>query len=155
MALQKNWEQTIKSYLDYLKIERGLAANSISSYRRDLQKKLDSYLKTYHIDCSPTSIDREQLLKFVYDTAKTISPRSQARLLSGLKGFFDYLILEKRREDHPLQHIDQPKIGKKLPDTLSLSEIDALIGGVDLSHPQGFRNQTILETLYSWGSSRQ
>lgn len=145
-----NWEQALRDYQSYLKIERGLSQNSISSYALDLQK-LTEYLHTHHIKVTPLNIGRETLQQFLYEGAKTMSPRSQARLISGLKGFFNYLVFEGYRLDSPMDLTDSPKIGRKLPDTLSLSEINALIKAIDLSKPEGERNRAILETLYGCG----
>ena len=145
-----NWDQAIGDYCSYLQIERGLAANSVKSYARDINK-LVSYLDEYDSAESPNGIGKEVLQKFIYDAAKEISPRSQARLISGLNSFFNYLIFENYREDNPMEYIESPKIGRKLPDTLSTDEIDALIKAIDLSAPHGERNRAMIETLYSCG----
>jgi integrase/recombinase XerD len=89
--------------------------------------------------------------RFIYEIAKTVNPRSQARIISGLKGFFNYLVFEEYRIDNPMDLLESPKIGRKLPDTLSEPEIDTLIGAIDLSKPEGERNRAILETLYGCG----
>ena len=145
-----NWQQAINDYQNYLKIERGLSKNSIANYSLDLQK-LSSFLEDHDLDEKPVRIDRETLQKFVYEVAKTMNPRSQARIISGLKGFFNYLVFEDYREDNPMDLIETPKIGRKLPDTLSVDEINSLIAAIDLSLPQGERNRAILETLYGCG----
>lgn len=145
-----NWNNAIKDYQLFLQIERGLSANTIASYGNDLQK-LVRFLIDNHIEISPISIDESTIQQFIYEVAKKINARSQARLISGLKSFFDYLVFEDYRKTNPTDLIEAPKIGRKLPDTLSEEEIDALIGAIDLSHPQGERNRTILETMYSCG----
>nr|WP_321413834.1 site-specific tyrosine recombinase XerD [uncultured Allomuricauda sp.] len=145
-----NWQQAIKDYQNYLKIERGLSPNSISNYTMDL-KKLASYLQEQDIDDKPIGIDRETVQQFIYDIAKEVNPRTQARIISGLKGFFNYLVFEDYREDNPMDLIETPKIGRKLPDTLSEEEINDLIAAIDLSKPEGERNRAILETLYGCG----
>ena len=145
-----NWKQALQDYQHYLKIERGLSDNSISSYVLDLQK-LTNYLNTYEIVEHPIEISQETVRKFIYDVAKTVNPRSQARIISGLKGFFNYLVFEDYRMDNPVDLIEPPKIGRKLPDTLSIEEINKLITAIDLSNPQGERNRAILETLYGCG----
>ena len=145
-----NWQQAIKDYQNYLKIERGLSPNSISNYTMDLQK-LASYLDEQSIPDKPIGIDRETVQQFIYDIAKTVNPRTQARIISGLKGFFNYLVFEDYREDNPMDLIESPKIGRKLPDTLSEEEINDLIAAIDLSKPEGERNRAILETLYGCG----
>ena len=145
-----NWQQAIKDYQNYLKIERGLSPNSISNYTMDL-KKLASYLQEQDMDDKPIGIDRETVQQFIYDIAKEVNPRTQARIISGLKGFFNYLVFEDYREDNPMDLIETPKIGRKLPDTLSEEEINDLIAAIDLSKPEGERNRAILETLYGCG----
>lgn len=145
-----NWQQAIKDYQNYLKIERGLSENSISNYSMDL-KKLANYLNEQSIEEKPIEIDRETVQQFIYDIAKIINPRTQARIISGLKGFFNYLVFEDYREDNPMDLIETPKIGRKLPDTLSEDEINQLIAAIDLSKPEGERNRAILETLYGCG----
>ena len=144
------WQNAIRDYQLYLKIERGLSQNTIDSYSRDL-KKLSVFLEENKIDCSPISIDENTIQEFIYTIAKEVNPRSQARIISGLRSFFDYLIFEDYRNTNPTDLIEAPKIGRKLPDTLTESEIDELIAAIDLSHPQGERNRTILETMYSCG----
>jgi len=144
------WEQAIKNYLLYLKIERGLSPNSIDAYSRDV-KKLMRFLEVNQMSLSPISINEEAIQQFIYHTAKTINVRSQARLISGLRNFFDYLVFENYRETNPTQLIESPKIGRKLPDTLSTHEIDLIISQIDLSKPEGERNRALLETLYSCG----
>ncbi|WP_127136973.1 site-specific tyrosine recombinase XerD [Flagellimonas oceanensis] len=145
-----NWQQAIKDYQNYLKIERGLSQNSISNYTMDLQK-LVNYLNEQNIEEKPIGIDRETVQQFIYDIAKTVNPRTQARIISGLKGFFNYLVFEEYRGDNPMDLIETPKIGRKLPDTLSEEEINNLIAAIDLSKPEGERNRAILETLYGCG----
>jgi len=114
-------------------------------------KKLISYLEENEIIASPITINEEIIQQFIYSISKKINARSQARLISGIRNFFDYLIFENYRKVNPTNLIEAPKIGRKLPDTLSIEEIDLLINSIDLSEPQGERNRTILETLYSCG----
>lgn len=144
------WQTALKEFQLYLHIERGLSANTIDSYTRDLQKLL-KYLEAHKISTSPLSIDLEILQAFIYQVSKTMKPSSQSRILAGLRTFFEFLIFENYREQNPTSLIETPKIGRKLPDTLSETEIDALIAAIDLSHPQGARNRTILETIYGCG----
>ena len=144
------WQNALKDYQLYLKIERGLSDNSISNYSFDV-KKLISYLEDNSIMVSPILISKETIQQFIYTVAKTVNARSQSRLISGLKGFFNYLVFEDYRETNPLDTIDAPKIGRKLPDTLSETEINQLIDAIDLSTPQGERNRAILELLYGCG----
>ncbi len=144
------WKQAIEDYRFYLQIERGLALNSIQSYSRDIEK-LVNFLEMHDIEESPLSISKEVIQQFVYETAKNVNPRSQARIISGLKSFFNYLIFEDYRQDNPLELIESPKIGRKLPDTLSTEEINELIKAIDLSKPHGERNRAMIETLYGCG----
>ncbi|MDO1511752.1 site-specific tyrosine recombinase XerD [Maribacter confluentis] len=145
-----NWNQALKDYTVYLKLERGLSDNSIQSYTRDIEK-LMAFLTSQTITTGPLEIDKTTVQQFVYEIAKVVNPRSQARIISGLKSFFTYLIFEEYRNDNPLDLIESPKIGRKLPDTLSEKEIDNLIGAIDLGTPEGERNRAILETLYGCG----
>ncbi|WBL24474.1 site-specific tyrosine recombinase XerD [Zunongwangia sp. HGR-M22] len=144
------WEHILKDYLTYLKLERGLSANSINSYELDLIK-LISFLKVKGISSTPLTIDQETLQLFLYEIAKELNARSRARLISGLKSFFNYLIFEDYREDNPTDLIEAPKIGRKLPVTISVEEIDMLIAAIDLSKAEGERNRAIIETLYGCG----
>ncbi|WP_421808861.1 site-specific tyrosine recombinase XerD [Flagellimonas sp.] len=145
-----NWQQAIKDFQNYLKIERGLSPNSIVNYTMDLEK-LQSYLDEFSIAEKPVHIRRETVQEFIYSIAKVVTPRTQARIISGLKGFFNYLVFENYREDNPMDLIETPKIGRKLPDTLSETEINSLIAAIDLSKPEGERNRAIIETLYGCG----
>jgi integrase/recombinase XerD len=145
-----NWQKAIKEYQMYLKIERGLSKNTIDSYTKDLEK-LCLFLEQNDIDVTPSAIDCAIVKQFIYEVAKKVASRSQARIISGLKSFFDYLVFEEYRETNPTDLLETPKIGRKLPDTLSQNEIDTLLDAIDLSHPQGERNRTIFETMYSCG----
>ncbi len=145
-----NWDSYIKSFQHYLKIERGLSKNTIDNYTFDLYR-LCSYLEENSISVSPIKIEDETIQQFIYTVSKELNARSQARILSGLKSFFLYLIFEDYRTDNPMELIESPKIGRKLPDTLSLEEIDKLIAAIDLSSSEGQRNKAMLETLYGCG----
>ena len=142
-----NWKHALKDFTTYLKLERGLSKNSILSYSRDIEK-LMTFLEAHDINTTPILIDKQTVQQFIYEVAKVVNPRSQARIISGLKSFFGYLIFEDYRKDNPLDLIESPKIGRKLPDTLSETEIDNLINAIDLSTPEGERNRAMLETLY-------
>lgn len=146
----KSWISYIKSYQSFLTIERGLSKNTIENYTFDIER-LCCFLEQNAMEVSPVKISEETLQQFIYSISKEVNARSQARIISGLKSFFSYLIFEDYRNDNPLELIETPKIGRKLPDTLSLSEIDALIAAVDLSLPEGERNRAMLETLYGCG----
>ena len=144
------WNDSIIDYSHFLKIERGLSFHTIQNYLRDV-KKLISFLEKEYKHSSPIEINEEVIQKFVYEIAKEISPRSQARIISGLRSYFDYLIFENYRESNPTDLIEAPKIGVKLPDTLSEQEINSLISAIDLSKGEGERNKAMLETMYSCG----
>ncbi|MFV8364187.1 site-specific tyrosine recombinase XerD [Flavobacterium sp. ZT3P35] len=145
-----NWISCIKNYQSYLKIERGLSKNTIENYTFDVERLL-LFLNENEIVVSPLKIGEETLQQFIYSVAKEVNARSQARIISGLKSFFSYLIFEDYRKDNPLELIETPKTGRKLPDTLSVIEIDALIDAIDLSTKEGERNRAMLETLYGCG----
>lgn len=144
------WQQTKKDFKNYLLIERGLSGNSVSNYSLDISK-LINYLEANSIVVSPSQISVETLQQFVYEVAKVLNARSQSRIISGLKSFFNYMVFEGYRESNPMELIESPKIGKKLPDTLSVSEIDELIAAIDPNKKEGERNKAILETLYGCG----
>lgn len=144
------WQSYIKEYQNYLKLERGLSKNTIDNYTFDIEK-LVLFLDQKEIKVSPIHISEEVVQQFIYEMASQVNPRSQSRLISGLKSFFNYLIFEDYRNNTPLELIEVPKTGRKLPDTLSTDEIDMLIEAIDLSTPEGERNRAMLETLYSCG----
>lgn len=148
--MNNNWAKFIKNFQSYLKIERGLSQNSIDNYTLDIEK-LTLYLFENQIDKSPITIAEETIQEFIYDTSKKVNPRSQARIISGLKSFFNYLIFEDYRADNPLELIEAPRLGRKLPDTLNIEDIDNLINAIDLSSNEGERNRAMLETLYGCG----
>ena len=145
-----NWSSYIKNYQSYLKIERGLSTNTIDNYSFDVER-LCLFLDQNQMDVSPIHISKEVVQQFIYSVSKQVNARSQARIISGLKSFFNYLVFEDYRNNNPLELIETPKTGRKLPDTLSLKEIDALINAVDLSSNEGERNRAMLETLYGCG----
>lgn len=145
-----NWNFYIKSYQSYLKIERGLSKNTVANYSFDIER-LCLFLDTNQIEVSPLQIKEETIQQFVYAISSQVNARSQARIISGLKSFFSYLIFEDYRSDNPMELIESPKTTRKLPDTLSLEEIDALIAAIDLSSKEGERNRAMLETLYGCG----
>lgn len=145
----KNWERTIKQFVHYLKIERSLAENSIFAYQQDIAKLRD-FCQTYTL--SPEHVQTGHLKQFIAELFDMgLSARTQARIISGCKQFFDFLILEEIRSDDPSEGLEMPRIGRKLPEVLTIEEIDALIGAIDLSSNEGQRNKAILETLYSCG----
>ena len=145
-----NWKTHIKSYQSYLRIERGLSKNTVDNYTFDIER-LCLFLEENKMDVSPLKITEEAVQQFIYAVSKEVNARSQARIISGLKSFFSYLIFEDYRTDNPMELIEAPRLGRKLPDTLSIQDIDALIGAIDLSKEEGERNRAMLETLYGCG----
>lgn len=145
----KDWERYIKQFVHYLKIERSLAENSIFAYQQDVVK-LKDFCESYQL--SPIHIQTGHLKQFIaalFDLG--LSARSQARIISGWKQFFDFLILEDLRNDDPSEGLELPKIGRKLPEVLTIEEIDRIIAQIDLGTAEGQRNKAIIETLYSCG----
>jgi integrase/recombinase XerD len=145
-----NWNTYIKSFQSYLKIERGLSKNTVANYTFDLER-LSKFMLENKISISPEKINEETIQQFIYAVSKEVNARSQARIISGLKSFFSYLIFEDYRTDNPMELIEAPRLGRKLPDTLSIDEIDNLIKAIDLSKKEGERNRAIIETLYGCG----
>ena len=146
----KDWKRYILDFGNYLRIERGLSSQTITSYNFDLKKLVD-YLTLHSVDESPLLISSTILKEFVYTISSEVNPRTQSRILSGLKSFFSYLIFEDLRRDNPMDLIEAPKLQQTLPDTLSVEEIDRLIAAIDLSSNEGERNRAMLELLYSCG----
>jgi integrase/recombinase XerD len=144
------WQSYIKEYQNYLRLERGLSKNTIENYTFDIEK-LVLFLSQHEIQVSPIQISEETIQQFIYEISSKVNARSQSRVISGLKSFFNYLVFEDYRKDTPLELIEVPKTGRKLPDTLATEEIDALISAIDSSTPEGERNRAMLETLYSCG----
>ena len=145
-----NWKKAIADYRMYLKIERGLSESSIESYTLDVLG-FEQFLIAKNITKNPIDCDLSSVQTFIYETAKSLSPNTQARRLSGLRSFFDYMIFESYRASNPTDLIEAPKLGRKLPDVLGLNEIDLLLEQIDLGHPQGYRNRAMLEMLYGSG----
>jgi integrase/recombinase XerD len=143
------WNRYIKDFVSYLKIEKGLAENSIFAYQKDVDK-LFQYALAIHKNAEDiTYNDLKHFIATLYDLG--LSARSQARIISGIKQFYGFLLLENCIQDDPSELLEQPKIGLKLPEVLTIEEIDALIAAVDLTKTEGHRNRAILETLYSCG----
>lgn len=145
------WQSYINAFKNYLKLERSLAENSVEAYLHDAEK-LHEYVLLTDPALSPMQVTEKQLMNFLmYLGELGLSAHSQARMLSGLKSFFKYLLLENLIQHDPTQLLEAPKLGRKLPDTLSFPEIEAMLDAVDLSTPGGTRDRAILEVLYSSG----
>ena len=139
----------IKKYNQYLKLEKGLSLNTLEAYNADITKLL-VFLEGENIELlNTTPEDLEQFIAGLHDIG--ITARSQARIMSGIKSLFSFLMLEKIIEKDPSELIDSPRIGFKIPEVLSIQEIDSIIAAVDLSKKEGQRNRALLETLYSCG----
>lgn len=142
-------DPVIANYQIYLSLERSFSPNTISSYMEDLAKLL-SYLSEAHI--SYKEVDYDVLFDFLVELSELgISPRSQARIISGLKSFYHFLLLEKLIEDDPTELLELPKLSQHLPEVLNLDEINSILAQTDISDPLGVRNKAIIETLYSCG----
>ncbi|MEC7880328.1 MAG: site-specific tyrosine recombinase/integron integrase [Bacteroidota bacterium] len=145
-----DWNQAIKDYKSYLKIERGLSLNSIVSYGNDIISLknyiLDNKIKESPIECTPDTLN-----SFIYNSSKKNSPRSQARKISGLKSFFKFLVFEEYIKSSPMSNIESPKLGRKLPDILNVEEISQMISSINIKETFGQRNKTIIEILYGTG----
>ena len=145
------WEQQIRDFGYYLKLERSLSENSVEGYLSDVTK-LGQFIRIKHKELTPSQVTAKHLRDFLeYITEIGLSAHSQARILSGLKSFYKYLMFEGAIERDPTALIEGPKLGRKLPDTLSYHEIEKLLNAIDLSTPEGQRNRAILEVLYSSG----
>ncbi len=145
-----DWNQAIEEYKSYLKIERGLSMNSISSYENDVLS-LKDYLLNNKIKESPIYCSSETINSFIYSNSKKNSSRSQARRISGLKSFFKFLVFEGYVKTSPMSNIESPKLGRKLPDILNVEEISQMINSIDEKENFGQRNKTIIEILYGTG----
>ena len=146
-----NWELRLKEYQAFLLIEKSLSPNSVDAYLRDMQKLLQ-FFSIQNIEAKPEQVNYELLRDFItWLNELGISERTQARIISGIKGFYKFMLLEDHIETDPTSLIEGPRIGRKLPEVMSVYEIDKLVSAIDLSKPEGHRNKAIIETLYSCG----
>ena len=143
------WNHAINDFKDYLKIERGLSENSITSYENDINK-LKSFLNDKG-KISPLNVSADHIKEFVYNISKEVKANSQSRIISGLKSFYDYLLFEKLIKINPVSNIESPKLRRKLPSTLSIEEINSMINNIDKTKKESERNIAIIETLYGCG----
>ena len=147
----KEWQSYINGFKTYLQLEKSLSPNSVEAYLHDVEK-LTQYLDVAKLSLNPENIRLSHLqdfLKWVNQLGMTA--RTQARVISGLKGFYKYLMIENLIRGDPTEMLESPKIGRKLPSVMNIDEIDLLIGAIDLSKPEGERNKAMLETLYGCG----
>jgi integrase/recombinase XerD len=146
-----NWTPTIKGFKSYLQLERSLSENSVQAYLHDVEM-LVQYFVLHEIDVAPQNVEQKQVEDFIQYVSKLgMSATSQARILSGIKAFFKYMLIEDIITKSPTELLEAPKIGRKLPDVLSIEEINSIIDAIDLSTNEGERNKAMLETLYSCG----
>jgi integrase/recombinase XerD len=146
-----SWQSYIKGFRSYLQLERSLSGNSVEAYEHDIEK-LFQFVELKEMKGGPDAIRLEDLqgfLKWINELG--MSARSQARILSGIKSFYKYLLIENLVKDDPTTLLEGPKLGRKLPDFLTVEEVNAIISAIDLSKPEGERNKAMLETLYSSG----
>lgn len=145
------WQSYIKHFKNYLRLERSFSDNSVQAYVRDTEK-LAEYLELAAINLSPVDIKEEHLLAFLkYLSDLGLSAHTQARMLSGIKAFYKYLLLENEITEDPTELIEAPRLPRKLPDVLSYEEIEQMLQSIDHSTPEGTRNRAIIEVLYSSG----
>lgn len=145
------WSECKKGYESFLQLEKSLSQNSVTAYITDINK-LIHFLAEEYSKITPEKVRLQHLKRFMeWLTENGISPRTQARTISGIKSFFKYLMIEEKIMNDPTSLLETPKIGRKLPDILNMEEIDLMIDSVDISKPEGQRNRAMLETLYSCG----
>ncbi|CAG5071430.1 Tyrosine recombinase XerD [Dyadobacter sp. CECT 9623] len=145
------WQSYIKHFKNYLRLERSLSGNSVDAYVRDVEK-LEEFLTLAKIDLPPARIEEVHLTAFLRYLAELgLAAHSQARMLSGIKAFFKYLLLENEISEDPTELLESPRLPRKLPDVLSYEEIESMLGAIDHSTPEGTRNRAIIEVLYSSG----
>ncbi|WP_420385853.1 site-specific tyrosine recombinase XerD [Roseivirga sp.] len=145
------WDIYIQEYENYLKLERSLSTNSVEAYVRDVSK-LKQFLELSGEKITPLQITMVELQNFIeYINDLGMSAFSQARIISGIKSFYKFLLYEGELDHDPTELLEAPKLGRKLPDTLSVDEIDQILAAIDHSTPEGMRNRAMLETLYSSG----
>ncbi|MEI6138394.1 MAG: site-specific tyrosine recombinase XerD [Mariniphaga sp.] len=146
-----NWLESKKGYETFLRLEKSLSPNSVSAYVNDINK-LISFVEVNYPNLAPETVKLAQLRKFVeWMNQKGISPRTQARTISGIKSYYKFLLIEEAVENDPTTLLESPRIGRKLPEILTEDEINGLIEAIDDSKAEGLRNKAILETLYSCG----
>jgi len=146
-----HWQSIIKGYKGYLLLEKSVSQNTLDGYLADVAK-LEQYIGDTHPNVNPSDVGKKELtgfLKYLFDLG--LSARSQARIISGIKSFYQYMLLENLVERNPGNLLDNPSLSRKIPEVLSIDEMEAFLGVIDLSHPQGVRNRAIFEILYACG----
>jgi integrase/recombinase XerD len=146
-----DWSSNIKGYRNFLRLEKSLSSNTVSAYLDDLAR-LISYFEMIQIDMEPSQVTYNHLKTFtIWAGELGMSLRSQSRLVSGIRSFFKYLLMDDQISVNPAELLESPSPGRKLPVVLNVTEIDAIQDAIDLSKPEGHRNKAIIETLYSCG----
>ena len=149
--MQTDWKSTLRGYMDYLALEKGLSENSIDAYKRDVTQFAEFLLGDFNISV-PNTFKAKHIEKYIshmYDLG--LASNSQARIISGIRSFCKYMRIEKLMDSDPLELISTPKLSRKLPDVLTVEDIEEIISAVDMSKKEGVRNRAILEVLYSCG----
>ena len=145
------WQHHIQAYKTYLKLEKSLSANSVQAYLRDISK-LVSYLESSGTLKDPENVTLADLKKFItWIHEMGLSATTQARIVSGIKSFYNFLLIGDVIRESPAELLEAPRTSRKLPDTLSTHEINLIIDAIDLSTPEGTRNKAMIETLYGCG----
>jgi len=146
-----DWHSSIKGFKGYLRLEKSLSENSIEAYLHDITN-LQQFFETKNISVQPEHVTFHQLQDFLaFIIELGIGPRSQARMISGIRAFYKYLLMEDMIKQSPADLLEMPRLPQKLPEVLSIEEIDMLVNAIDLSTPEGQRNKAMLETLYCCG----
>jgi len=144
------WTKAIEEYKRYLRVERGLSDNTYDAYLQDV-KKLRDFVEERYPALSPLKVSPQVIASFVMDLALKYEARTQARIISGIKSFYSFLVYAEKITEDPTVLIEAPKLGSKLPVVLTVEEIDKIVAAIDLSKPEGHRNKAIIETLYGCG----
>jgi len=146
-----NWKPIVNGFKSYMMLERSLSENSIAAYLHDVAK-LEEFLQLKELDLAPTAVTQKHLEDFIlWLNELGLGARSQARLISGLKAFYKYMLVEDMTDDDPTELLEGPRLSRKIPEVLSYEEIRSMLETIDLSEPQGTRNRAMLETLYACG----
>jgi len=149
MAL--TWEIAFRNFENYLRLEKSLSENSIEGYLSDM-KKVEDFFMEQENETDPSAVTGSRLREFIGSFGSSnLNARTQARLLSSIRAFFRFLLIDGEIKDNPSSLLDSPRLGLKLPQVLTVEEIDNIIGVIDLSRPDGHRNKAIIETLYGCG----
>jgi len=145
------WESYRRGFITYLKLEKSLSQHSVDAYEHDLNK-LTAYLEENNIALQPTAITLEHLQDFIkWLNTSNLNARSQSRIISGIRAFYKYLLMENLIQKDPTHLLKMPRLGRKLPEYLTVNEIERMLAAIDLSKPEGERNKAIIETLYGCG----